>query len=183
MQEQAAEGVVPPPALRVAAAVDALRHPDGRRRGPPEDELGRVLQQQDRPRACPEPIARRREVTAEDVGLVHPRVGEEPVGRLGSCPVAAGLGYAGAYARGELPQQAREAPLQPRIREAGGLHLRFGPVLASRATSVIARGVLHAWRHRTPSAKRRGARQRITADSAGSSAFGSLGQPPASDCG
>src|SRR3712207_6554148 len=66
VQEQAAEGVVPPPAPGIAAAVDALGHADRGGGGPPEDELGRVLQQQDHPRACPEPIARRREVTAED---------------------------------------------------------------------------------------------------------------------
>ena len=68
------------------------------RRGTLEDELGGVLQQQDRAHARRKTVARRREVAAQNVGLVHPRVGEKPVGRFGIRPILAGQRDAGAHA-------------------------------------------------------------------------------------
>jgi hypothetical protein len=109
VQEEAAKRVVPPPTLRVAAAVDALGDADRGRGDAPVGELGRVLEEQDHAAARPEPLGRRREMAAEDVGLAHPPVGEEAVRRLRPGPVSAGLGYGRPDTRCELPEQAREA--------------------------------------------------------------------------
>lgn len=122
VEEQAAECMLPPPTLGIAAAVDLLGHADGGRGSTLVGKLGGVLKEQDHAGPSPDTLARRREVAAQDVSLVHPLVGQEPVGCLGSGPVTACLGYAGPDARGKLPQEASTAPVQSCVREGRGLH-------------------------------------------------------------
>lgn len=83
--------------LLVASAVDALGHADGAHVRPLVRELRGVLDQQDRAVGRIATSACGGEVAAENVALVNTRIGKKPVGRLGVCPVLAGVGNAFAH--------------------------------------------------------------------------------------
>jgi len=81
---------MPQPALFVATAVPRFGEADLLRRSTLVDELCCVLQQQDRRFRRFEAHRGSGKVAGENVGLVHPVIGEKAVGRLGRCPVRAG---------------------------------------------------------------------------------------------
>lgn len=118
------------------------------RRGTLEDELGGVLQQQDRARARRKTVARRREVAAQNVGLVHPRVGEKPVGRLGIRPILAGQRDAGAHAIAKLPEQFLETTTEPDVGEGARIDFAARPMFV--AASVRAGKNRCSRNHRAP---------------------------------
>jgi hypothetical protein len=140
--------MVTQPAPLVATAVDALRDSDCMRRGALEDELGGVLQQQDRTRARRETVARRREVAAQNVCLVHPRVGEKSIGRLGIRPVLAGKRNAGAHAIAKLPEQFAETTAEPSVAEGARIDFAARPMFV--AASVRAGKMRRSRNHRHP---------------------------------
>jgi hypothetical protein len=61
----------------VPSAVDIVGDPDAIRALPLKRELRRIVQDQNATIACHEPVARRLEVTRQNIGFVDPFIGEK----------------------------------------------------------------------------------------------------------
>jgi hypothetical protein len=90
VHEKAADRVHAEAAGFVATAVHPIGEADRLGPLPPEGELGRVLEDQDRAAGGGEAIPRRPEMTGEDLRFADPLIGEEAVSRLRVGPVLAG---------------------------------------------------------------------------------------------
>src|SRR5262249_21627735 len=108
-------------------ALDERELPDALGGVAGEAELGRVVQDQDRPGGGGEAGGGGREVPGQDGGLVNPRVAEEAVGGLGGGPVLARRRDSSADASAQVAEQRSEAGLQPLVREVAPVQLPLNP--------------------------------------------------------
>ena len=115
MHQQPADRVMAEPAGLVLAAVDALGEADQLRLFPLVGELGRVLQDQDRPAGRSHALTRRLEMALENSVFANPCVGKEPVGGFGVCPVLAGPGNGLAHRAAHLIENLVQPPVQALI--------------------------------------------------------------------
>lgn len=105
MHQHAAQSVMTKAAALVAPAIDGLRKPDIAGAFALVDELGRVLDQQNRPVGAAEAIPRGGEVAAQDFAFLDAIIGEKSIGRLRARPVLACIGDTLAHAIANLPDQ------------------------------------------------------------------------------
>lgn len=131
MHEQAAHGVMAQPAALVAAAIDALSHPDQAGCLPLVGEFSRVLDQQNWAVARCKTRPRRREVSLENFSFLDATIREKAISRLRIRPILAGIGDALAHAVADLPDQIAKPATQPRILEGRLVDLAIGPVLTT----------------------------------------------------
>jgi hypothetical protein len=158
MHQYPADRMMPQPAILVAAAVDVLGKAEIVQISALAGELRRVLQQQERPltrgisRLC------RLEVAAQDIALLHLRVGEKPIRRLGSRPVLTGKRDRSSHSVAEAAQQICKPPAETDVLERTGINLALRPVVTQRQQFRFEPTL-------STSPDNPGARDRITTDS------------------
>src|SRR5439155_12785047 len=103
-------------------------------------EFRRVLNKEDRASTIIVTRARGGEVTAEDVGLLHARVGEEAVGRLRVRPFLARERYALAHAVTNLLQQLAKSLTETGILERCLADLALRPMFDGTFITTIRAG-------------------------------------------
>lgn len=153
MHEDPAHRVVAKPALFVASRVDGLREAKLAGMSPLVGELGRVLENEDRPMAGGIPRVRRRKVAGEDLAFLDLGVGEEPVGCLGARPVLAGERDRAAHPVAQAGQKIAKASAQPSVFEGCLVHLAVRPVVA--ASPALVALTRHHAPHTTPRCEER----------------------------
>src|SRR5690606_39924164 len=87
MHQYAAQCVMAQTPFTVATAIDALGETHVMRVTALVGELGGILQEQDRAAGRRVPGSRGIEMTAQDIALLDPWIGEEPIGCLRAGPV------------------------------------------------------------------------------------------------
>ena len=120
--------MVAQPTLFVAPVIDALGEANLVGITSLVGELRRVLQQQDRALAGVIPCASGGEVPAQDVGFLHFRVREEPVGGLRVRPNLARKWDGSSHSVTELLQQIGEPAAKPGVFESRLIGLLVTPM-------------------------------------------------------
>src|SRR3954466_1989405 len=121
MHQDTANRMVTKPTILAAPAVHAFCKADRMWVAALVRELRGVLQNQDRSVALGAAAVGRRKMTAEDLALLNPWVGEEAIRRFGVGPILAGKGNAAAHSFAQSTEQIAKPPPESRILETGDI--------------------------------------------------------------
>ncbi|MCP1748201.1 hypothetical protein ABIF65_010183 [Bradyrhizobium japonicum] len=131
-----------------------------------EAEFRRVMEDEDRSLPRRYALARRLEMTAKNIRLVDPLVGEESIGGLRVGPILTNQRDALTHVAPDLCEQFAEPATKPLILKLASRNFPINPRLDTgrQSLSTRHRAFLHQ-AHRAPRTSESGAQQRITTDS------------------
>jgi hypothetical protein len=148
MHQDAANSVRPEASGLVAAAIHTLRYPDGFRRLSFINEFRRIMEHENQAVSGSYALAGRLKMSAQNIGLADPVVGEKAIGRLRVGPILADQRNALPHRTSHPRDQLAEPPFQPLVHKVTSRNLLVKPCV-----------LVHRIRPRI------GAEQRITRDS------------------